>query len=106
MFVSSSPCACRSPVIRARGLVIDYGVLISPECFDVDAGRVAGHRREIPPGDEPTATPQRDQLADPVAIAGDRERLTVLDRVHDLLGSVTQVALGDLRLERVVHSSR
>jgi hypothetical protein len=39
---------------------------------------------------------ERDQLANPMAVTGDRECLSALDGVHDLPGPVAQVALSDL----------
>jgi hypothetical protein len=80
--------------------VIGYRILISTESLDIDTRGVAGHRRELLSRDEPTPTPQWDQLTDPVTITGDCERLPMLDRIHDLLGPVAQVALGDLGLWR------
>lgn len=84
MLVSSSPRACGSPVIWAVQVVVEHSVLIGPESLDVDAGRAAGHGRELLPRNEPPTAPQRDQLTYAVAVTGDRERLAVLDGVHDL----------------------
>lgn len=80
--------------------MVDQGFLVRPEDVDVDAGSVSGHGGELLSSDEPPPATERDQLPDPVAVAGDRERPTVLDRVHDLPGPVTQVALSDLGLDR------
>jgi hypothetical protein len=46
---------------------------------------------------------QRDQFADPVAVAGDGEGLPVLDGVHDLPRPRPQIALRDLR--ECIHAS-
>jgi len=72
------------------------GVLVSPECAGIDGRGVARHSGEFLPGNKPTPAPQRDQLADTVAIPGDSKGLPVLDGVHDLPGPGPQVALGDL----------
>jgi hypothetical protein len=45
-------------------------VLVGPEPADVDGGRAQGHGGEFLPRDEPPAAPQRDQLTDPVPVAG------------------------------------
>src|SRR5579863_4336926 len=97
MLVSSMPCR-GSSLICAVGLMVQYGILISPECFQVNRGGVARHGGELLPGDEPATLSQRDQLADPMAVPGDGEGLSVFDRVHDLPRSCPQVALGDFRM--------
>src|SRR5215471_19186704 len=102
MLVSRSPWAGRSSGIRIGHVLIASGILISPEGAGVDRGGGARHGGELLPGNETPPPAQRDQLTDAVTIAGDRESLPVLDCIHDLLGSVAQVALGDFRL--VAHS--
>jgi hypothetical protein len=77
MFVSSNPCAYRSLLIPAGRFVIGYGVLVSAESIDVDAGP----DRELLSGDEPASTAQRNQLPDSVAVARDGEGLPMLNRV-------------------------
>src|SRR5690348_3208985 len=84
MSVSSMPCRGCSSLICAASLMVQHGILISPECVQVNRGGVARHGGELLPGDEPPALSQRDQLADPVAVPGDGEGLSVFDRVHDL----------------------
>src|SRR6266700_5306762 len=84
MLVSSMPCRGCLSLICAVSLMVQYGLLISPECFQVNCGGVARHGGELLPGDEPAALSQRDQLADPMAVPGDSEGLPVFDRVHDL----------------------
>src|ERR1022692_4472107 len=98
MLVSSKPCALRSPVIGAVRVVVERCVLVGSESVDVDGGRAAGHGSEFLPGDEPAPAPQWDQFADPVPVAGDGERLPILDGVHDLLGPVAEISLCDFRL--------
>src|ERR1022692_750583 len=98
MLVSSKPCALRSPVVGAVRVVVERCVLVGSECLDLDGGRAAGHGSEFLPGDEPAPASQGDQFADPVPIAGDGEGLPVLDRVHNLLGPVAEISLGDFRL--------
>ncbi len=78
--------------------MVQRGILISPECFQVNRGGVARHGGELLPGDEPAALSQRDQLTDPMAILSDNEGLPVFDRVHDLPRSCPQVALGNFRV--------
>ena len=73
-----------SPLIGVAVLVVGGRVLVGAECVQAARGRVAGHRREFLPGDEPAPPPDGDQLADLMAVAGDGERLPVLDGVHDL----------------------
>ena len=63
--------------------MVQCGVLISPECFQVNCRGVARHGGELLPGDEPAALPQRDQLCDPVAVPGNGEGLPVFDGIHD-----------------------
>jgi hypothetical protein len=79
--------------------MIDRCVLVGTERFDVNTRSIPGHSRELLPSDEPAPTTQRDQLRDPVTIARNRERLPMLDSVHDLLGPVAQIPLGDLWLD-------
>src|SRR5436190_12977246 len=98
MLVSRSPWARRSPGIRIGHILIASGVLVGPEGTGVDRGGGARHGGELLPRNEAPPAAQRDQFSNAVTVAGHRERLPVLDRVHDLLGSVAQVALGDLRL--------
>src|SRR5271165_863661 len=97
MLVSNRPRRSGSPVISATGL-IGGGGLVGPERIRVDCRCGARHRSELRPGYETAALPQRHQLADTVPVTGYREGLPALDRVHDLLGSHPQVALGDLGL--------
>ena len=52
-------------------------VLVGPERVKAASRRIAGHRRELLPGDEPAPSPDGDQLPDLVAVAGDGERLPV-----------------------------
>src|ERR1022692_2626457 len=98
MLVSSSPRWWLSPVIGSARFVVQRCVLVGPERADVDGGRAPGHGGEFLARHEPPAAPQRDQLADPVPVAGDGERLPVLHGVHDLLGPVAEISLSDLRL--------
>src|SRR5690242_4256514 len=98
MFVSIRPCWWRSLVIAAGLVVVGCGVLVGAESRKAGSSGAAGHGGELLPGDEAAALPQWDQLADLVAVAGDGERLPAFDGVHDLLGPVAQIALGDLRL--------
>jgi hypothetical protein len=79
-------------------VVFERCLLVGPESLDIDGWRAAGHGGEFLPGDEPPSVSQRDQFADPVPIAGDGEGLPVLDRVHNLLGPVAEISLGDFRL--------
>ena len=72
------------------------GVLVSPECAGIDSRGVTRHGGEFLPGNEPAPAPERDQLANTVAVPGDGKGLPVLDGVHDLPGPGPQVALGDL----------
>src|SRR6266567_7155502 len=97
MLVSSRPRRTGSPVISATGL-IGGGGLVGPERIRVDRRGGARHRSELRPGHETAALAQRHQLADTVPVAGYREGLPALDRVHDLLGPHPQVPLGDLGL--------
>src|SRR5512146_2678778 len=77
MLVSSRPCWWRSLVIRAGLVVIGCGVLAGAERLNAGGSGAAGHGGELLPGDEAAALPQRDQLADLVAVPGDGERLPV-----------------------------
>src|SRR5260370_4851130 len=104
MLVSSMPCRGRSPLIGVAGLVVERGVLMSAECPGMNGWGVAVHSDELLPGDEPAALSQRDQFADPVAVAGDGEGLPVLDGVHDLPRPRPQIALRDLR--ECIHALR
>ena len=72
--------------------------LIHAEGGDIDSCSVVRHRGEFIPGNEASTSTQRDQLSYLVAVTGDCERLAAFDGIHDLLGSVPQVALRDLRL--------
>ena len=65
-------------------LVVGGRILVGAECVQAGCGRVAGHRREFLPGDEPAPPPDGHQFPDLVAVTGDGERLPVLDGVHDL----------------------
>jgi hypothetical protein len=78
--------------------MIGCDVLVGPESHDVNRGRIARHRSELLPGDESTSPAQRNQLCDSVTITRDGKGLAMLDRVHDLSGSVAQITLSDLRL--------
>jgi hypothetical protein len=78
--------------------VFERRFLVGPERLDVHGRSVTRGRRKFLPWDEPPTVPQRDQFADPVAVAGDNERLPILDGIHDLFGSVAEITLGDLRL--------
>ena len=71
---------------------------IGAEGLDVRAGSAAGQGGELRLRHEPASAPQRNELADRVAVAGNSECLPVLDGVHDLPGPVPQVTLGNLRL--------
>src|SRR5215212_3760172 len=96
MFVSRSPAPEMSAVIDAAYLVIDRGFLISAECVEVDCRRRMRHRSELRSADELAAAPQRNQFTDLVTVARHRERLTILDRIHDLLRPVSQIPLSNL----------
>ena len=78
--------------------MVQRGILISPEYFQVNRGGVARHGGELLPGDEPAALSQRDQLADPMTVPGDSKGLSVFDGIHDLPRSCPQIALGNLRM--------
>jgi hypothetical protein len=80
-----SPVRCgTSPVIGIVVLVVSGRVLVGAERVQAALGRVAGHRREFLPGDEPALPPERDQLPDRMTITGNGERLPVFNGVHDL----------------------
>ena len=78
-------------------MIRDCG-LIRAEAGDIDGCGVVRHRGELIPANEAPTSTQRDQLSYLVAVAGDCEGLAAFDRIHDLLGSLPQVALRDLRL--------
>ena len=99
MFVSSVPCRHWSSLIGAASLVVQRRALVRPERLRVDGGgRITRHGGEFLPGNEPPTAPQRDQLADPMAIPGDSEGLSVFDGIHDLPRSCPQIALSNLRI--------
>ena len=62
--------------------------LIRAEGGDADGCGVVRHRGELIPVDETPTSTQRDQLSYLMAVTSDRERLAILDRIHDLLGSL------------------
>src|SRR5215467_14601661 len=70
MLVSSSPRCGRSPLIRVRGPLVQGGLLVGPERVEIDGRSAAGHGGELLSRDEPPSPAQRDELADPVAVAG------------------------------------
>jgi len=78
--------------------MIDCGLLVSLESLDINRRSIARHRSELLPGDESASPTQRDQFGDLVTITRDSEGLAMLDRVHDLSGSIAQITLSDLRL--------
>jgi hypothetical protein len=84
-------------------LVVSSRVLVSAERVKIVSGRVAGHRREFLPGDKPAPSPDWDQFPDLVAVAGNCERLSVLDGVHDFPRLRPQVPLRDFR-DAHIHS--
>jgi hypothetical protein len=49
--------------------MVEGGFLVGAESVDVQSGRGAGHRGEFLPRDEAAAVAQRNQVADPVAVA-------------------------------------
>jgi hypothetical protein len=59
--------------------VVQGGVLVGAERLESGSRSAVGHGSKLLPGDETAALAQWDQLADLVAVAGDRERLAVLD---------------------------
>ena len=78
--------------------MISSGVLVGPECRQVNSWGVARGRGEVSPRDEPPTASDRDQFANLTAVPGHGERLPTLDRVHNLPGLVPQIPLRDLRL--------
>ena len=78
-------------------MIRDCG-LIRAEGRDIDGRGVVRHRGELIPANEAPTSSERDQLSYLVAVTGDCEGLAAFDRIHDLLGSLPQVALRDLRL--------
>jgi hypothetical protein len=73
-------------VDQLQQVVLSGGrVLVGAECVQAGCGRVAGHRREFLPRDEPALPQDRDQFPDRSAVVDDGERLPVLDGVYDLL---------------------
>jgi hypothetical protein len=83
--------------------MIGGSVLIGAKARDVDCCGVVRHRSELVSRDEAPASTQRDQLADLVAIPGDRERLAAFNGIHDLFRPLPKVALRDLGLAHGVH---
>src|ERR1700760_1763847 len=104
MFVSTRPRVTGSAVIGVGVFVLGGGTLVGAERLRVDARGAARQGGELLPRHEPPSLPQRDQLTDPVPVPRDRERLPVLDRVHDLARSGAQIALSDLGIG--AHRSR
>jgi hypothetical protein len=80
--------------------MIERGFLVSPERVEIKARGVMRQGNELLTRDKPTPTPQRDQLADPVAVPGNSEGLAVLHSVHDLPRSRPEIALTDLGVSR------
>jgi hypothetical protein len=98
MLVSRSQAPEMSAVIHAAYLVVDRGLLISTEDIEVDCRRRIRHRSELRSADELASAPHGNQFTDLVTVPGDSERLTILDGVHDVLGPVAQIPLGDVGL--------
>src|SRR5882724_11888382 len=90
----------RSSLVRAVLVMVDGRILIGSERVEIDRRSTSGHGREFLARDELSSAPQRYQLANAVAVPCHCESLPVLDGVHDLLGPITQITLGDLRLRR------
>jgi hypothetical protein len=80
--------------------MVERGFLVGPERAEIKARGMMRQGNEFLTRDKPAPAPQRDQLADPVAVPGDGEGLAVLYSVHDLPRSRSQIALTDLGVSR------
>ena len=63
--------------------MVSSRVLVRSERLEVNIRGVAGHGRELLPGNEPAIPTQGDQLPDTVTVSGNGEGLPVLDGIHD-----------------------
>ena len=70
------------------------GVEVGAETFSIDGRSVAEHRDDRVRRDEPVAS-QRSEFADGRAVAGDDQRLSLVESTHDLTAVVAEFALGD-----------
>ena len=95
--------ALRKVMLRNGGLrpypTDDWAHAVGAEGVDVDRRRQKRPPGELGTGQETPASPQRDQLADPVAVSGHREGVAPLDGVHDLFGPHPQITLAYLALQ-------
>jgi hypothetical protein len=64
--------------------MIERGFLVGPERVEIKARSMMRQSSEFLTRNKPAPTPQRDQLADPVAVPGNGKGLPMLYSVHDL----------------------
>src|SRR5450759_2473172 len=76
--------------------MLERRILVGPERFQVNRRGLTRHGNELPPGDEPTVAPKRDQFPDTMAVPCDGKGLPVLNGIHDLPRLGPQVPLRDL----------
>jgi hypothetical protein len=77
--------------------IVKGDLLVRPECRQIHSRSIARHSDELCPWNHsPPPPPQRNQLRDPVTVSGNSEQLAMLDRIHNLPRSRTQIILANL----------
>src|SRR5262245_47381681 len=92
--VSSSPCRWRGSGMWGRVLV-EHAVDLEPGPRGIDPRR-GGERTEDHLRRNEPAAPKRDQLPHRRAVAGDDERLSLIEGPHDLAAVVPELSLSNL----------
>ena len=85
-------------VSRAGRFVVEGSFLIRTEGIDVQSWGGARHSDELGPVDQAAPSTQWNQFRDLMPVSCDCERLTALNGVHDLFGSIAEISSSDLGL--------
>src|SRR5690554_1418594 len=101
MLVSNSPRSGGIGLwaIRVRHLGVDHTVDICTELVEINDRSSVRCHKEVVGRDEPAAPVDRRQLRDLPSVTGHRERLALLDGIHDVFRPHAQVPLADLVLK-------